>query len=387
VGFYEKDFIDEVRYMNDLVDVMREHGELLIHRSGKNVQWLCKCPGRKERNKARVNTQVQLYHCYSCGRSGNVINYIRQERNMTFPEAIEFLANRAGIPLPNDQEAIQAFRARTQAYGDAMKFYKGFRHPYFEKRGLEEGDIVHFGAGYAPGGTKLRDHMLSLGYTLEFLKDIELVNSKDRDTFFHRIVFPIIKNGKVVSMYGRRVDDAENNKHHYINGAKICFGIDEVAQGSVVVVVESILNATALSKQLRQHQDVVSKYFTRPVSVVAIGGCTKFSHFHVNLLKKKECPLVFVCYDPDSSGAGPEEALYTGKMLVENELTTRIMALPEDVDVSDFFVKEKRELSDFLDIMSKAQNVQEYEYVQWLGKIPDEFLKNYIESKFEKGEV
>jgi DNA primase len=392
VAFFEKDFIEQVRIANDLLTVMKEHGEIIRDRNGRrNAIWECSCPGKKTNNKSRINKDDQLHNCFSCGRSGSVFNYIMDQLGVEFPKAVEILAHRAGIPLPNNAEDMDMMKRDSAAYEFAMEFYQGFTSDYFKTRGLDPEDVMLFKAGYAPGGTRLASHMILNGYDPEYLIEIGLINEIDgvcMDALFKRIVFPIYHNGYLINLYGRRADLSENNKHHMVNRTKICFNIDEVKPGQAVILVESLMNAAVLVKELKKHQDMIKKVFKKGVSVVAAGGCSRFTSYHANLLKRKQAAAVFVCYDPDAPEKGKqvarsqEEAVKTGKLIEKKEILTRIMDMPPGVDVNDFFVKEGRSFEEFFTFMASAVTVQTYEHLLQLKKMSRELIEKFLNDRF-----
>ncbi|MDB5054021.1 MAG: primase [Bacilli bacterium] len=382
MAFYEPAFVKDVQSSTDLVDLMREYGEEIQENrtTSKNAIWICSCPGKKLKNKSRINKIKQLYNCYTCGNSGNCFNFIMNKHGGTFPEAVEFLAIRAGLPLPESNH-LSKYKKRSDAFLAAITYYQKFSSEYFKKRGMDPEDVLKAKAGYAPGFNRLKNTLLKEGYEEAYLQEIGLLNSKGSDAFFSKVVFPVYLNGYIVDLYGRHVDDESEYKHLYAVGINICYGIDEVKQGNSVILVESVFNAEILVKVLRDNEETVLEYFKNGVSVVAIGGCTKLSEFHINLLKKKRVPFVIVCYDTDSSGGGQRNSLIAGKLLQEREITTRIMEMPLDVDVNAFFVKEGRSFNEFIDLLTKTYSVTTYEHLTWLRQIPKELLEAYREGE------
>lgn len=381
---FTEEFLQQVRSATDLVELMKDYGEKFRKVGGSRVNaiWECSCPGKKTTNKSRVNVVKQLFNCYSCGFAGNCFNFVMAKENVDFPKAVRILSERAGIQVPDDEESMIALRKRSEAYEVAMAFFQSFASDYYRDRGFTPSDVQLMKGGYAPGGKALKAHMLALGYDEQYLNDIRLINSKGNDSMFKRVVFPVYQNGLIVDIYGRAADPRSERKHFYLNGINICYGIDQVKPGQPVILVESIINAETLLKVFRENDELVTSCVNKGLGVIATGGCTKFALFHVNQLKRKNVPMVFICFDPDASGAGHEHALQAGKLLESRGITSRIMELPTDCDVNDFFVKEQRSCEDFFHYFSHAQRPQTFEHLLWLRKIPRDLLL-----KFASGEV
>ncbi|UZQ82149.1 DNA primase [Thermoanaerobacter sp. RKWS2] len=221
---YSREMIEKVIEANDIVDVISEYVEL--KKAGKEFKGLC--PFHREKTPSfMVSQEKQVYHCFGCNASGNVVTFIMDIENLTFKEAIEFLADRVGITLEESQLSDQEYRRKKlidEIYKinklAAMYFYnKLFSEEgrqalaYIRKRGLTEATIKKFGIGYSPPqGNGLLNFLKEKGYTESFLVKAGLLSQKNNryyDRFRNRVMFPIIDvKGNVIGFGGRSIDDS-----------------------------------------------------------------------------------------------------------------------------------------------------------------------------------
>ena len=161
--YYPDDLVEEVRIRNDVVDVIS--GYVRLQKKGSNYFGLC--PFHNEKSPSfSVSPGKQMYYCFGCGAGGNVITFIMEYENYTFAEALKFLADRAGIALPEIEYSAEArkqddLKARIlEVNKEAAKFYfyglkseqGAIGHQYLTGRGLSEETIKKFGLGYAVTG-------------------------------------------------------------------------------------------------------------------------------------------------------------------------------------------------------------------------------------------
>ncbi len=221
-------FIEEVIARNDIVEVVSEYVHL-TKRSGANQFGLC--PFHSEKTPSfSVTPDKQIYHCFGCGKGGNVIGFIMEIENLSFRDAVEFLARRAHMEMPEDGEdrQIRDHRARIFELNRqaARWFYENLSKPggaaaveYIRKRALTKKTVIGFGLGAAPDDWyALTNEMRSRGYS-----DAELIEAglakKGRnggvyDVFRNRLVFPVIDvRGNVVAFSGRILSDDGGPKY------------------------------------------------------------------------------------------------------------------------------------------------------------------------------
>ncbi len=222
---YDSAVIEEIKYRNDLSDVISSY--VALKRTGSGLTGLC--PFHSEKTPSfHVVPEKGFFHCFGCGAGGDVITFIMRIENLDYPQAVEFLAARAGITLPESGRTKEngVGRARIkQMNRDAAKFFheqlkaSPAALAYLKDRGLSGAAIKHFGIGYSPEKPwLLHDHMRSLGYTDEelvtgFLCGISRKTGKTYDYFRGRIMFPVIDTAGDIIAFGGRVTDGSLPKY------------------------------------------------------------------------------------------------------------------------------------------------------------------------------
>jgi DNA primase len=223
-------FIDEVKYRNKIEDVIASYVNL--KRAGSNYQGLC--PFHSEKTPSfTVFPNTETFHCFGCGAGGDVISFIMRAENLEYPGAVEFLAKRAGLEMPEEaggagSETVKRSRMYEMNRAAAVFFNKMLYAPesepareYLKQRGLSSAAVKRFGLGFAPNSfDALRRHMHSLGYGDDELKEAFLCGKSERtggyfDYFRGRLIFPIIDNfSNVIAFGGRALGDG---KPKYLN--------------------------------------------------------------------------------------------------------------------------------------------------------------------------
>ena len=218
---FPESFIQELTERSDIVDVVGSYVSL-SKRSGANLFGLC--PFHNERTPSfAVNPSGQFYHCFGCGKGGGVINFIMEIENLSYPDAVAFLAKRAGMQMPeesNDRESRKRARLLAANKDAARWFYEQLTTPegkrctdYMNSRQISPAIARRFGLGFAPerSGTFL-SAMREKGYTDWELIDADLIRKGDHgfySTFRNRLMFPIIDvRGNVIGFSGRTLGDS-----------------------------------------------------------------------------------------------------------------------------------------------------------------------------------
>lgn len=340
--FYSDEFVERVRLENDIVDVISSY--VSLKKKGSN--YMACCPFHHEKTPSfSVNREKQMYHCFGCGVGGNVFTFLMEYENYSFPEAIEYLAERVKLPLPvkemsekEKREADYKFALKEVNKEAANYFYlllksqRGTKaRAYFEQRGLTEETIKKFGLGYSDVyNNDLYLYLKKKGYKDELLKDSALVSIHEKggtDKFWNRVMFPILDlQGKVIGFGGRVLGDGEPK---YLNSSE-----------TKIFDKSRNLYGMYLAKNSRRegyilcegYMDVISMHQYGFDNAVASLG-TAFTLKQAMLLKRYT-EQVYLAYDSD--GAGVKAALRAIPILKEVGIKARIINMRPYKDPDEF---------------------------------------------------
>lgn len=341
--YYSDELIEEVRSRNDIVDVIG--GYVRLQKKGSTYFGLC--PFHNEKTGSfSVSPNKQMYYCFGCGAGGNVFTFLMKYENYTFSEAMQTLADRVGVELPQQEmteaqkrEADKRTRLLEINKEAAKYFYSLLRNnrgtkalEYFRKRELSDETMQKFGLGYSDQySDDLYRYLRSKGYDDNILKDSGLVTIDEarggRDKFWNRAMFPIMDaNNRVIGFGGRVMGDGEPK---YLNSPETkIFDKSRNLYG---------LNIARHSRKdylllCEGYMDVISLHQAGFDNAVASLG-TALTSGHANLLKRytKE---VFLTYDSD--GAGVKAALRAIPILKEVGITTKIINMRPYKDPDEF---------------------------------------------------
>lgn len=341
--FYSDELVEEIRSRNDIVGVIGSY--IRLQKKGSNHMGLC--PFHNEKTPSfSVSASKQMYYCFGCGAGGNVLTFIMEYENYSFIEALKFLAERAGIALPEQEYSEEAkkqsdLRSRLlEVNKQAAKYFyyqlissRGQQaHEYLTNRELTEETIKQFGLGYSNKfSDDLYKYLKNLGYEDGFLKQSGLVTIDEQkgghDKFWNRVMFPIMDvNHRVIAFGGRVMGEGEPK---YLNSpetmifdkSRNLYGLNfaRSSRKSQFLICEGYMDVIAL------HQ----AGFTN--AVAALG--TAFTIFHANLLKRytNEVLLTF-----DSDGAGLQAALRAIPILKEAGLSIKVVNMKPYKDPDEF---------------------------------------------------
>ena len=372
-------FMNELIARNDIVDVVGSYVPL-VTKSGS--YWGC-CPFHNEKTPSfHVLQDKQIYYCFGCKKGGGVINFVMDEEGLTFPEAVHFLAKRAGMEVPEenqDQDAARKRRRMLDLNRDAARFFyqtllqpegKGVRD-YLERRKISRATAVKFGMGAAPDSwDALLTAMTQKGYTKAELLGVGLAvqgkNGKLYDKFRNRLMLPVIDvQGNVVA-FGSRVLDKSEPK--YMNSPE-----------SPIYSKRRVLYGLNLAKKSKRpniilcegNLDIVTLHQAGFDNAVASMG-TALTPEQIRLLSRFTKELV-LCYDNDNAGKlATEKAL---QLLNNSDFTVRVLQLPrrrtEDGELvkqdADDFIKNQG-ADAFERLLSGSENGVEFRMAQIAGK-------------------
>ena len=344
--YFENELIEQIKDANDIVSVISEH--VALKKRGKNY-WGC-CPFHNEKTPSfSVAPDKGFYYCFGCHASGNAIKFLMELDHLTFVEALERLANRANIPLPEAKLSPEqrARHERRKKLYEACDLAATFFHncltqtsmgkpglDYLKKRGLTKDTIEKFKLGFAPDGwDKLYHAFHERGIEDSILLELNLVRKNQKGQFYdffrNRVMFPIMDGkGRVVAFGGRVMDDSTPK---YLNSpespifekGKILFAFDK-AYKSIRQEKQAIL--------VEGYMDVISAHNQGVTNVVASLG-TAYTKDHGHILMRQADEIV-LAYDMD--GAGRQAATRAIELLQNTDFKVRVLAMPDGKDPDDY---------------------------------------------------
>lgn len=349
---FPEEFIRRVVDANNVVDIISQYTQLKP--TGSGLMGRCPFPDHQEKTPSfSVSEHKQVYHCFGCHKSGNIITFLRDYHGYAFPEAVEWLARRASIPMPERQERDegrdQASRKRDQlmeANELAMRFFREELaraksdspvRQYIEKRGLTPETIEAFRIGYAPREwDALSSHLAGQGVPTALSEEARLIVARKEgrsghfDMFRHRLMFPILNTmGEPVAFGGRIIDPADNPK--YLNSPetpvfekkRVLYGLHQTARWirseDQAVIVEGYMDAVSL--------------FQGGVRNVAAVMSSSLTPEQARLLKRMTRNVVMLL---DGDAAGMDGAERSLPILLQGDLYPKGVFLPDGQDPDDF---------------------------------------------------
>ncbi len=362
--------MQELSEKNDIADVVSGYVRL-TKRSGQNLFGLC--PFHSEKTPSfSVSQSKQIYHCFGCGKGGSVINFIMEVENLSFPEAVEFLARRAGMTVP--QQDFDPNRGKRQRMlelnRDAARFfYSQLTSPagaparaYLEKRRILPAAVKGFGLGFAPDSwDALALAMRSGGYSERELSDAGLVRQGKKggvyDTFRNRLMFPVIDvRGNVVAFSGRALGEDEPK---YMNSPEtlvfskshnlFAINLAKKSKSGYIILVEGNI-------------DVVSLHQAGFDSAVASLG-TSLTPEQARLLSRYTGQVI-ICYDADE--AGRKAAARAIGLLEKLELQVKVLTVQGAKDPDEYI--KARGADAFHCLLEQSENQIEYRLQGVTGK-------------------
>ena len=377
---YSSEVIEEVVSRNDIVDVIS--GYIKLKKSGSSYVGLC--PFHNEKSPSfSVSGTKQMYHCFGCGVGGNVITFVMEYENYTFPEAVKMLADRAGIALPVMEYSGEDRRERdikTKLLEinkiAATFYYHQLKSPagqsgldYLKKRQLSDKTRNTFGLGYAPQLTGDLYRMLKeKGYDDELLKESGLFTYEKgiREKFWNRVIFPIMDiNNKVIGFGGRVMGDG---KPKYLNSPETKLFDKSKNLYGLNVARSSRKNNLIICEG---YMDVISMHQAGFNQAVASLG-TALTPGHARLMKRYT-DNVLITYDSDE--AGVKAALRAIPILKEAGLSTKVINMRPYKDPDEFIKALGTEA--FQERIDKAENSFMYE----IGIIEKNYKRSDPESE------
>ncbi|MCR4779815.1 MAG: DNA primase [Ruminiclostridium sp.] len=361
---FSDSFLEALKANNEITSVMSSYVEL--KRAGRD--FVCSCPFHAEKTPScHVYTGTQSFYCFGCHAGGDVISFIRLIEHLEYPESVRFLAQRAGMPMPEDAGSDDASKRRTRMLEmnrDAARYFRDVLNSeagregmdYLNERRLERGTMIRYGLGYAPNDWhSLHFHLRRLGYTDDEMADAALVvrNKKSvYDKFRHRVMFPIIdRRGNVIAFGGRALEKDAPAK--YLNS-------DE----TLVFHKRESLFSLNFAKNTKEkflilcegYMDVIMLNQAGFDSAVATLG-TAITPQQVQIMKQY-APEVIISYDSDS--AGQNAAMKAINLLSEAGVASRVLVIPDAKDPDEYIKKFGAE--SFRQLLGKTATALDHEF-------------------------
>ena len=349
---YPASWLDELRSRSDIVQIVS--GYVALTKKGRNYWGLCPFHGEKTASFS-VDGEHQLYYCFGCKAGGDVIHFIMDMERLSFPEAVEQLADRAHMTLPEMEKDEDYERRRTQrerllnANREAARFYHETLFTpageaalaYLRRRGLSDGVIRKFGLGASPDSwSSLSDRLLEKGWKLDELVlaglTVKKKNEDGRERYFdmfrNRAMFPIINtHGNVIAFGGRTLEKREPK---YLNTSDTpVFNKRQGVYAANLLRQQRHLERVIL---VEGYMDVVSLTQYGVEGVCATLG-TALTNEQARLLHRF-APQVYLGYDGDSAG---QHAILRGLEILEQEgVPARVLDFPDGLDPDEFIRRD-----------------------------------------------
>ena len=335
------EFISEIKYRNDLGELAGSYMQL--KRRGRNLVGLCPFHGEKTPS-FNIYTENGSFYCFGCGAGGDIITFVMKIENLDYMEAVKFLAQRAGMAMPEDDYDDSMGKLRTRIYEanrEAARFYYGkltskegaSALSYLKGRGLADSTIRHFGLGFAPDERfSLGNHLRSRGFSEAEMIAANLVfksrsGNSVLDRFYNRVMFPIIDvRGNVIAFGGRIMSD---QKPKYLNTSDTLvfnksqnlFSLNNAknSKSDELILCEGYMDVIALNQA----------GFTNAVATLGTALTADQA-----ALMKRYCKEVIVCYDADE--AGQKATARAIDILRRAGLSVKIVTVPDGKDPDEF---------------------------------------------------
>ena len=360
------DFISEIKYRNDLSELAASYMQL--KRRGRNMVGLCPFHGEKTPS-FNIYTENGSFYCFGCGVGGDVITFVMKIENLDYMEAVKFLAERAGMSMPEDDYDDSVGKLRTRIYEanrEAARFFYAKLMSkegsaglaYLRNRGLADRTIRHFGLGFAPDERfALGNHLRSRGFTENEMIAANLVfksrsGNSVLDRFYNRVMFPIIDvRGNVIAFGGRIMTD---QKPKYLNT-------------SDTLVFNKSYNLFSLNNAKNSKSDslILCEGYMDVISLNQAGFTNAVATLGTALtadqaaLMKRYCKEVIICYDADE--AGQKATARAIDILRRAGLVVKVISIPDGKDPDEFIRRHgDKGHAAFQNVLDNSGNDMEY---------------------------
>ncbi len=385
-GMFDNRIVLEIQQANDIVDVISEHVSL----KKKGHEMVGVCPFHDDHKPSmNVSSVKQIFKCFACGAGGDVFKFVQMRENLSFPQAIERLAERAGIQLPKKNQqfksASNSSRAVPGSQADvdpnklakindwaARQFQKNLNDPikgkiardYLAQRKISPESIEKWRIGYAANSN---DDLIELAKSLKvpykFLEQAGLVVSQNMDKFVNRLMFAITDvTGRVIGFGGRTLDGTGAK---YVNSpTTVLFDKSNTLYGLEQARLEMVSTETAVV--VEGYTDCIMPHQFGCKNVVATLG-TSFTSGHGRILRRYAKKVILI-YDNDT--AGIEAANRALDVCLSQKIDIKIASIPEGKDPCDYILSAGKEA--FEKLMNNAIDVFQFKWDRLKEKFSNE---------------
>lgn len=336
-------FIEELKYRSDIEQVISSY--VPLKRTGRNLKGLC--PFHSEKTPSfTVYPENQSFYCFGCGAGGDVVTFIRKIENLEYVEALRFLAQRAGMTLPEEARDDGTALLRTKILEinreSARFFFDQLAHgpdrraiAYLRGRGLSDKTIKRFGLGYAPNTfDSLKNHLKGKGYSFEEMAAAAVVgkgkNGGYYDMFRDRVMFPIIDLRGSVIGFGGRVLEGDGPK--YLN-----------SPDTLVFKKTRNLFAMNIAKNTKEGSLILAEGYMDVISIHQAGFDNAVASLGTSLTAEQARLIsqyvnqVIIAYDAD--GAGQKATRRAISLFEETGVKIRVLSIPDAKDPDEYIKK------------------------------------------------
>lgn len=357
-------FLENLRASNEIVSVMSSY--VTTKRTGRDH--VCNCPFHSEKTPScHIYTETQSFYCFGCGAGGDVITFIRLIERLEYMESVRFLAQRAGLAMPDDEFSDDGVNFRTRILEMNREAARYFRDmlllpegkvgmDYLLNRGLTPNTIRKYGLGFAPDGWhNLHYHLRSKGYTDDEMIAGALVtrnNNSVYDKFRNRVMFPIIDRRKNVIAFGGRALEKDAKAKYLNSDETVAFhkrdnlfslNFAKNTQEKCFILCEGYMDVIALNQAGFDN------------AVATLG--TAITSQQANLMKRYTDEVV-ISYDSDE--AGQKATVKAINLLGEAGILARVLHIPDAKDPDEYI--KKFGADSFRHILSKTETALDYEF-------------------------
>ncbi len=383
-NFFPDELISEIINATDIVSLVSSY----VHLKKSGSGYMACCPFHREKTPSfHISAEKQLYHCFGCGVGGSAIQFVMAAENLDFPDAVRFLAERAGINVPeadSSDTTDEYYKRKRRIYDmnrDAARFFREIllsekgktSLDYLLNRGLSMKTITSFGLGAsADSWDALLKKLTSLGYERDLMVEAGLCvrNEKNHvyDRYRNRVMFPIIDvRGNVVGFGGRKL---EGDGAKYINSPE-----------SIVYNKSKILYALNFAKKTQENYIILTEGYMDVISLhqagftTAVAGCGTALTLDQARLLARYSKNIYLCYDSDE--AGQKAAKKAIELFRGLECNVKVLKVPDGKDPDEFI--KKHGSAAFEKLIASARATTRYEIDSLMQKFDLDDISQKVE--------